>query len=60
MHLNVGLNAYSFDLLSSNNFSKWIKFKHGETCVDDYTYIGDYTCLCCDDVEHKYLESKKH
>ena len=66
MHLNVGLNAYSFDLLSGNNFSKWIKFKHGETCVDDYTYIGDYiymgdyTCLCCDDIEPKYLESKKH
>ena len=32
----------------------------GETCVDDYTYIADYTCLCCDDVEPKYLESKKH
>ena len=22
-------NAYSFDLLSSNNFSKWIKFEYG-------------------------------
>ena len=32
----------------------------GETCVDDYTYIADYTCLCCDDVEPKYLQSKKH
>ena len=31
----------------------------GETCVDDYTYIADYICLCCDDVEPKYLESKK-
>ena len=29
MHLNVGLNAYSFDLLCSNNFSKWIKFGYG-------------------------------
>ena len=26
----------------------------GETCVHDYT------CLCCDDVEPKYLENKKH
>ena len=32
----------------------------GETCVDDHTYIADYTCLCCDDVEPKYLESKNH
>ena len=22
-------NAYTFDLLSSNNFSKWIKFEYG-------------------------------
>ena len=29
----------------------------GETCVDNYTYIAD---LCCDDVERKYLENKKH
>ena len=29
MHLNFGLNAYSFDLLCSNNFSKWIKFGYG-------------------------------
>ena len=31
-----------------------------ETCVHDYTYIADYACLCCDDTEPKYLESKKH
>ena len=30
MHLNVGLNAYYFDLLCSNSFSKWIKFGYGE------------------------------
>ena len=29
MHLSVGLNAYSFDLLCSNSFSKWIKFGYG-------------------------------
>ena len=32
----------------------------GKTCVHEYTYIDDYTCLCCDDVETKYLESKNH
>ena len=32
----------------------------GETCVHGYTCIADYTCMCCDDVEPKYLESKKH
>ena len=31
-----------------------------ETCVHDYTYIADYTYLCCDDVEPKYLQSKKY
>ena len=31
-----------------------------ETCVHDYTYIADYTCLSCDDVEPKYLQSKKY
>ena len=30
-----------------------------ETCAHDYTYIADYMCLCCDDVEPKYLESNK-
>ena len=30
MHLNVGLNAYYFDLLCSNSFSKWIKFGYGK------------------------------
>ena len=29
-----------------------------ETCAHDYTYISDYTCLCCDDVEPKYLGLK--
>ena len=29
MYLNVGLKTYSFDLLFSNNFSKWIKFGFG-------------------------------
>ena len=32
----------------------------GEACVHDYTYIADYTCLCQDDVDPKYLQSKKH
>ena len=31
----------------------------GETCVHVYTYIADYVCLCCDDVEPKYLRKKK-
>ena len=31
----------------------------GETCVKDYTYIADYTWLCCDDVETKYLKILK-
>ena len=31
-----------------------------EICAHDYTYIADYTYLCYDDVELKYLESKKH
>ena len=29
MHLSVRLNAYSFDLLCSNSFSRWIKFGYG-------------------------------
>ena len=32
----------------------------GETCAHDYTYIDDYTWLCCDNDETKYLESKTH
>ena len=41
MHLNVGLNAYSFDLLCSNNFSKWIKFGYeGGMCMS--LYIASY------------------
>ena len=38
----------------------WIKLNMGETCVHNYTYIADYTCMCCDDVEPKHLESKNH
>ena len=41
IHLNVGLNAYSFDLLCSNSFSKWVKFGYGGSmCVT--LYIASY------------------
>ena len=41
MHLNVGLNAYSFDLLCSNSFSKWIKFGNGGS-MRMSLYIASY------------------
>ena len=41
MHLNIGLNAYSFYLLCSNIFSKWIKFGYGGSiCMS--LYIASY------------------
>ena len=41
VHLNVGLNAYSFDLLCSNDLSKWIKFGYwGNMCMS--LYIDSY------------------
>ena len=36
----ITYNAYSFDLLSSNNISKAIKFGYGRTCVHNYTCIA--------------------
>ena len=41
VHLNVGLNGYSFHLLCSNNLSKWIKFGYGgNMCMS--LYIASY------------------
>ena len=64
MHLNIGLNAYSFDLLSSNNFSKWIKFEHGGnmcTCL----YIYSWLCMsvlwwCRTQISEKEKNIKKY
>ena len=49
MHQNVGLNLYSFSVLFSNNFSKWVSFGYGEMCtILPYFYLrcdGDKTCI---------------
>ena len=42
VHLNVGRNAYSFDLSCSNNFSKWIKFGYE---VNMCTWLCIYSWL---------------
>ena len=41
------------------NFQSGQNLYMGETCVNDYTYIADYTCLCYDDLETKYLKILK-
>ena len=38
MHWNEGLNLYSFNVLFSNNFSKWVILSYAEKCVQ-YWYI---------------------
>ena len=44
MHWSVGLNPSSFNVLFSNNFSKWVIFGYGEICVQ-YWYIIPLTML---------------
>ena len=42
MHLNIGLNPYSFDLLCSNSFSKWIKFEYGGSMFMSLYILATY------------------
>ena len=47
MHWNVGLNPYSFNVLFSNNFLKWVNFGYGgNMCTWLYMIIYiSYICL---------------